>query len=189
MAAQRVLVVDDDVSMTDLCGRLLQEMGCEVRTASGGIEGLGLALEERYDLVITDLRMSDCDGMEVVRRLGRERPETTTIVMSGFGGVPSAVEATRLGAADFLEKPFTAERFVEAVRTALSSRECTEDSAAHAEEARRILRRTLREEDLRASMYHEGVRVLSGFGLQQRDGGDIAWVEAPDDASVKRKRP
>lgn len=193
MASPRVLVVDDDSSMTDLCGRILEEMGCNVRLASGGREGLGLALQDRYDLVITDLRMSDCDGMEVVRRLAKERPDTTTIVMSGFGGVPSAVEATRLGATDFLEKPFTAEEFVQAVRTALSSREESPQRGGHAEEAKQLLRRTLREEDLRASTYHEGIRVLSGFGLTPQEDGDapcrdISWVEAPGDAASKRKR-
>ncbi len=181
---RRVLVVDDDTALAEICARLVQEMGCDAKTASGGVEGLSLALREDCDLVVTDLRMSDLDGMEVLRKLAKERPGTGVIVMSGFAGVPSAVEAAKLGASDFIEKPFTAEQFVETVRKALSDRESAPCTGGHAAEAAQIMQRLMSDDAFRAEYFHEGVRVLSGFALKPgsapgKGPHDISWVETP----------
>ena len=104
---RKILVVDDESIVTMSCQRILGEAGYEVNIAEGGREGMKQALLWDFDLVMTDLKMPDLDGMDLVRTLRNERPAMAIIIITGYGTVPSAVEATRLGVSDYVEKPFT----------------------------------------------------------------------------------
>jgi len=102
-----ILVVDDEELMRDACRQVLAPEGFALKEASSGEGVLETIRGESFDLVILDLRMPGMDGMEILRRLQQESPDTAAIVITGYPSVESAVEAMKLGAADFLPKPFT----------------------------------------------------------------------------------
>jgi two-component system, NtrC family, response regulator AtoC len=101
-----VLVVDDERNIRTLVARVLGQDQVEVQGAGTGKEGLQMADEVSPDLVLLDLRLPDMDGMDVLRTLRNRHPEVAVIIITGFGQIQSAVEAIKVGATDYLEKPF-----------------------------------------------------------------------------------
>jgi len=101
-----VLVVDDERNIRALVARVLGQDQVEVHGAATGKEGLQMADEVSPDLVLLDLRLPDMDGMDVLRALRSRYPEVAVIIITGFGQIQSAVEAIKVGATDYLEKPF-----------------------------------------------------------------------------------
>jgi DNA-binding NtrC family response regulator len=101
----RILVADDEPGVRSFLAGSLEVSGHEVDEAADGEAALALAGQTAYDVVITDLRMPRVHGMEVVRALCRDQPEVRVIVLTAHGRVEDAVEAMRLGAFDFLQKP------------------------------------------------------------------------------------
>ena len=119
----RVLVIDDEEGVRSFLAESLAREGHEVVEAGDGSAGLAAAREEPFDVVITDLRMPKLDGMSVVRALRAEQPDVEVVVLTAFGGVSSAVEAMKLGALDYLEKPLSGPKAVrELVARALARR-------------------------------------------------------------------
>ncbi|MBI5607565.1 MAG: sigma-54-dependent Fis family transcriptional regulator [Deltaproteobacteria bacterium] len=106
----RILLVDDERISRVTTGRQLGQVGYQVQTAESAEQALELFAQQPCDVIITDLRMPGMDGLELLARLRRERPDTDVIVMTAFGSVETAVRAMREGAADYLTKPF---RFAE----------------------------------------------------------------------------
>ena len=102
-----ILIVDDEESMRDACRQVLATEGFALKEASSADGALEMIRHESFDLVILDLKMPGIDGMAILRRLQQDCPETAAIVITGYPTVESAVEAMKLGAADFLPKPFT----------------------------------------------------------------------------------
>jgi carbon-monoxide dehydrogenase iron sulfur subunit len=115
-------VVDDEPMVTRSCRRVLTGQGYQVEATESGQEGMKQAFDESFDLVFADLKMPDLDGMDLVRALRRQRPATAVIIITGYGTVPSAVEAVKLGVADYIEKPFEPDQIVAAARRALAER-------------------------------------------------------------------
>ena len=181
VATRRILVVDDEAMVTSSCRRILAAEGDEVETAGSGQEGLNLALSEHFDLVMADLRMPDLDGMELVRTLRRQRPETAIIIITGYGTVPSAVEAAKLGVSDYIEKPFTPEQIREAVIRAPVAAEGKGRPRIEAGLVREVLRLAATDPNFGRRLLYEGSRVLSGFPLSHEEAaivsGDVAWLE------------
>ena len=105
MATQQILVVDDDPGFRRLLETILKGEGYEVATASNKQVALHLCERKQYHLVISDLKLPDGDGIEILRWLREHAPEVPVILISGFGTVATAVEAMKLGAFDFLSKP------------------------------------------------------------------------------------
>jgi len=103
-------------------------VGHEVTSVSGGREGLDLLQESGFDVVVTDLKMAPMDGLEVVRRVKEESPDTHCIVMTAYGTIESAVDALKLGAADYILKPFTPDVLELAVARALERSRLTEEN-------------------------------------------------------------
>src|SRR6184192_1409330 len=101
-----VLVVDDERNIRALVARVLGQDQVEVHGAGTGKEGLQMADEVSPDLVLLDLRLPDMDGMDVLRTLKNRHPGVAVIIITGFGQIQSAVEATKAGATDYIEKPF-----------------------------------------------------------------------------------
>jgi two-component system NtrC family response regulator len=102
-----VLIIDDDDSLRRVTEYTLQETGCRVISASDGHEGLRLFELEKPPVVITDIQMPGLSGYEVLKRIKEEAPETLVVVITAFGTVEKAVEAMKLGAHDYLTKPFS----------------------------------------------------------------------------------
>ena len=121
----RVYVIDDDPAMRDSLDFLLGSAGFIVRLFDSAAVFLNALPELAYGAVVTDIRMPDIDGIELLRRLnsGPDARKLPVIVMTGHGDVPLAVEAMKLGALDFLEKPFEDERLIGTIETALSQNE------------------------------------------------------------------
>ena len=101
----KILVVDDEEGVRAYLAEALTGAGHDVTTAASGDEALTRLAGQAFQLVLTDLRMPGTDGMTVVRRVRAEQPETEIIVLTAYGTVESAVEAIKLGAFDYLQKP------------------------------------------------------------------------------------
>lgn len=107
MLGDRILVVDDEPIVLRNCKRILEEEGFGVSTAKSGEQALKILKQESFDLVITDLMMLAVDGMELLQQIKKTQIETEVIMITGYGSVPSSVEAMKKGAFDYLQKPFT----------------------------------------------------------------------------------
>lgn len=109
MSDPSLLVVDDDDLFRERLGRALEKRGFDVRTASGPTEALRLARQESPELAVVDLRMPDGSGLELLRELLAIDPTTRVVMLTGYGSIATAVEAVRMGAANYLAKPADAE--------------------------------------------------------------------------------
>ncbi len=118
----RALVVDDELSICQSCQRILLRLGFDARTALSGKEALALLEQEPFDLVFTDLKMLGMGGLELLENLQTRFPEVVCVVITGYATVASVVETMRLGAYDYLPKPFTAQEFAAAARKAWERR-------------------------------------------------------------------
>ena len=116
---QKILVIDDDPSLRRVLEYNLVEEGYEVTVTASGGEGL-LAFDELSPaLVITDLKMPGIDGFQVLREIKERSPETLVMIITAFGAVETAVEAMKLGAYDYITKPFNRDELKLVVRKAL----------------------------------------------------------------------
>ena len=122
MSTGKILVVDDEDIVRTSCSRTLVPEGYDVRLAKNGVEGLQMAAEERFDLVLTDLKMPDMDGIDVLRNIKEKWPETHVIIVTGYQTVDTAVKAIKLGANNYIEKPFTPDALLSAVTEALAGK-------------------------------------------------------------------
>jgi CheY-like chemotaxis protein len=102
----KILVVDDEPEFCRLLASVLTEMGYEVSTASGGRQGLAKIRKNPPDVVFLDIKMPRMDGLECLRRLRKSKRKPVIVVMTGFGDIQSAREALRLGAEEYISKPF-----------------------------------------------------------------------------------
>jgi DNA-binding NtrC family response regulator len=114
-----VLIVDDDADMVRLVLEELTREGFEAVPARSGPEGLQFVRDHPVDVIVTDLRMPDIDGMEILRVAADVRPEAKVIMITAFGSIPSAIGAMRAGAFDYLSKPFEIDELILACRKAI----------------------------------------------------------------------
>lgn len=112
----RILVVDDEKNIRLTLGRALQTLGLDVVTAADGAEALERIEHASFGLVLLDLKMPGLDGFQTLRRIHRRRPHLPVIVFTAHGNAENAAEAMKLGAADFIRKPFTPEEIRALVR-------------------------------------------------------------------------
>jgi two-component system response regulator HydG len=133
----KILVIDDDGLIRDACKDTLVRSGHDVDLAESGTKGLALLNRWAYDVVLLDLRMPEMDGMTVLSQIKEQDPETVVIVISGYGSVTSAVQAMKLGAFDFLPKPFTPADLRRAVDMASEKRRLTLENFFLKEELKR----------------------------------------------------
>ena len=122
MANPRILVVDDEMIVCESCKRILDEEGYEVETSLSGQEAFEKIKESVFDIVITDLKMPTIDGMDVLKYIRKDYPDTIVIMITGFSTVETAVEAMKLGAFDYIPKPFTPDEVSVVVKKALEKR-------------------------------------------------------------------
>lgn len=117
---RRILVVDDEASIRDLCARVLQRAGFAVVTAGGGEEAVDRLREETFDAVISDIRMPGVSGLEVLDAAKQTSPEIRVVLITGFG-TPQTLERARHSGADrILTKPFNPTELLTTVQEILS---------------------------------------------------------------------
>lgn len=104
---QQVLIVDDEAAVRKGIARALQKKGMNTRLVDNGQETLYLLDNQHFDLVLLDIRMPDMDGIEVLKKLRARHPETEVIMITGYPSIDSAVHCVKLGALDYLVKPFS----------------------------------------------------------------------------------
>ena len=115
----RILVVDDEAEIRRSVRMILEYEGYDVQEAASGPEGLALVEREPPDLVFLDIKMGGQDGLETLQKIRQVNETLPVVIISGHGTVSTAVEATKLGAFDFIEKPLASERVLVTIRNAL----------------------------------------------------------------------
>ncbi|MEO6462300.1 MAG: sigma-54 dependent transcriptional regulator [Candidatus Eisenbacteria bacterium] len=164
--AARVLIVDDEPRIVESLVRLLEKEGWDVRTARDGAAATAvLDREPDLELALLDVALPGDDGLTLLRRWATERPDLTVILMSGHGTIEMAVEALRVGAYDFLEKPLTSDKVLVTLKNAVRQARLVREVAALRESA--------------------GLgRTLIGRSRVMRELIDRIWLAAPTAATV-----
>ncbi|MBW2057121.1 MAG: sigma-54-dependent Fis family transcriptional regulator [Deltaproteobacteria bacterium] len=132
-----ILVVDDDVDVKDVIRDTLAFAGFTVDTAEDGVEAMEKIQETPFDLILSDLMMPRMDGMELLRRVKEIRPYINVIIMTGYGTIESAVEAMKIGAADFITKPANSGELLVRVSKALTVKALMEENVQLRQEVKR----------------------------------------------------
>src|ERR671936_265706 len=128
MPKSRILVIDDEAAIRDSLRMTLEYEGYEFVGAATGQEGLALVERETPDLVLLDVKLPGMDVLEVLDRIRAMYETLPVVVVSGHGTISTAVEATKKGAFDFIEKPFASERVLVSLRNALDSRQLRDEN-------------------------------------------------------------
>ncbi|RKY57879.1 MAG: hypothetical protein DRP94_07780 [Candidatus Latescibacterota bacterium] len=168
MAQGRILVVDDDPLMLDFLKEALLRQGYKVDTAEDGEEALRKVEEEGYDLVITDVRMPGVDGMTVLESVKRDFADTEVVVITAYGTIRNAVEAMKMGAYDYLTKPFSVEEVEVVVQRALERKRLISENIRLKRELEKV----------------QGLRTLVGQSPAMRKVLEMIEMVAPTKATV-----
>jgi len=129
-----ILIVDDERSMREFLGIYLRQEGYRVEAASGGNEAIAALKARAFDVIITDLRMPDVDGLTILAESKRCRPDTEVIVVTAFSTTETAIAAMKAGAHDYLNKPFKIDEVGLVVDRAMEKRRLARDNVALREE-------------------------------------------------------
>jgi len=130
MTAARVLVVDDERSMRDLLSITLRQAGYDVTLADGGENAIDVLKSDNFDLVITDLRMRKLDGLGVLRAAKEISPSTVVLFFTATASTETAVEAMKLGAYDYITKPFKLDEMRLTIEKALERKRLQDENIA-----------------------------------------------------------
>ena len=124
MSRVTVLIVDDEEPIRFLCEDLLKSVNYDVLTAEDGEKAIEVLKDkgDEVDIVVTDLRMPGIDGIEVTKRVKSDYPEVDVIVLTGFASIESAVESMKIGASDFIRKPFNLNTLLETISRLVEKR-------------------------------------------------------------------
>ncbi|HCC69396.1 MAG TPA: Fis family transcriptional regulator [Nitrospiraceae bacterium] len=123
----KILVVEDEKGMREVLGILLGGEGYDVTLCDGGTSGINALKNDIYDLVISDLKMSKIGGLDILKTTKELSPETVVVIITAFGTTESAIEAMKLGAFDYIQKPFKMDEIRLIVRNALEKRKLKEE--------------------------------------------------------------
>lgn len=115
----KILVVDDEESILELCTRVLSIEGYDVVKASHYKEAMEQLNSQKFDLVVTDVKMPGKSGLELIKELRSTRPELPTVIITGHGTMDTAMESLKLGVGGFVVKPFTSEELTSAVKNVI----------------------------------------------------------------------
>jgi DNA-binding NtrC family response regulator len=143
MISKPILIVDDEKNIRLTLSQALETLGTQIDAAANGEEALAKLREKEFGLILLDIRMPGMDGIEVLRRVREIRPDIRVIMITAYGTVESAVEAMKLGAVDFLQKPFDPEEIRELVSRVMDRNKLDEhklvDYASHIELAKKCI--------------------------------------------------
>jgi len=195
MPMEKLLIVDDDITQAETLARVLELEGYGAAVAESATEALDLLEEGEFDLVLTDLKMPGMDGMELARRIHAKRTDLPVMIVTAHGTIETAIEATREGVADFIQKPVYAEELIHRFRKVFSERDLRSENA---ELKKRLLHRdrgdamigtstamaSLREQIARVGRTEAAVLVLGESGA-----GKELVADAIHYASGRREGP
>jgi DNA-binding NtrC family response regulator len=185
MENKKALVIDDEQIVLDSVSKILTEEHYSVEVSLSGRQGRDMALETDYDVILTDIRMPDMGGMRVLRDIKRAKPTLPVVIITGYATVRSAVQAMKLGAADYIEKPFTPDQLLKAVASALdiAATQPPEDQALiHKEELITVLERAASDATFFTNLLEDAADALDDYELTGPEKlalltGDIEWIE------------
>jgi DNA-binding NtrC family response regulator len=185
MRKNKALVIDDEQIVLDSIRKILMDENYEVDLSLKGREGIDWAIQKEHDVVLTDIRMPDIGGMRVLRDIKRAKPSLPVIMITGYASVKSAVQAMKLGASDYLEKPFTPEELIDAINTALkqaATQGPEEQGLIHKEEMLKVLERAGTDSEFVSNLLYHGADALEEYNLTGPEKlalltGDIQWIE------------
>jgi len=164
----KILVVDDELVICNSCFEILTEAGYEVETLQSSRVALEKVQEELYDLVIVDLKMPGLDGMQLLKLIKEKNPEMIVIIITGYSTVENAIEAIKLGASDYIPKPFTPDELTIHVDKALEKRNLIKEN--------RYLREELKEKFQFANIIGKSKKMKEVFKIIEK--------VAPTDSTV-----
>ena len=188
-----ILVMEDDLSVAKGLEIILSEEGYQVDLASTGTLAMQAFNERRYDLLVADLRLPDIDGMEVIKQVKNDTPETEVVIITGYGSTATAVEAMKIGVHDFLPKPFTDDQIKSAIDEALVTQESkmeertvkkaetAEEKLIQKREVSQVLNRTAEDSDFWKDLMENGSIALEKYQLSMEAkaaivSGDLKWI-------------
>lgn len=186
MKRHRVLVIDDEQIVLDSVEAILTAENFDVDLTLSSREGIDWAIQREYDLVLTDVRMPEISGMRVLRDIKRAKPSLPVVIITGYATVQSAVQAMKLGATDYLEKPFTPEELLGTVTAALevmAGQPSDEQTLIHKKEILEVLERAAADSEFVARLRSQGAEALEEYNLTVPEKlalltSDIDWIEA-----------
>jgi DNA-binding NtrC family response regulator len=185
MEKKKALVIDDEQIVLDSVSKILEDENYEIDCSLSGREGLKRALEEEYDIILTDIRMPDIGGMKVLRDVKRAKPSIPVVIITGYASVKSAVQAMKLGAADYLEKPFTPDQLLKAVDSAINTAATQTPEVQdliHEEEMIKVLERAASDSAFFTNLLEYASDALDEYELTGPEKlalltGDVEWIE------------
>src|SRR5512138_1744628 len=158
----KVLIIDDERSILDSLSSILTDEGFTVSKAMDGKEGLTLYQTEKPDIVLLDVWMPELDGIQVLRKIKNIDQNAIVIVISGHGTISTAVEAVKVGAYDFLEKPLSIEKVLEVVKRGLGTESKRKDTVEQFKLQDTNGTEKLRQKTIGKSIVVYGVGLFSG---------------------------
>lgn len=185
MSKKKVLVIDDEQIVLNSVNKILGHGEYEVDTTLSGRQGLDWALDRSYDIVLTDVRMPDLAGMLILRDIKKVKPSMPVIVITGYANVQTAMQAMKLGAAEYIEKPFTPDQLLKAVKTAVEQAAASRTDhqvPVHKKEILRVLERAADDTDFVYKLLLHWADALEEYDLTGPEKlalltGDIEWIE------------
>ena len=165
---ERILVIDDDLGICECVQLLLETRGFECVVTNTATQGIVRLLNEPFDLVVTDLKLPDSSGLDVVASVKAHEAELPVILMTSFSSVESAIEALRIGATDYIIKPFHNEEFCFAVERAIKERRTRKENV--------LLKRTLKKMGNRRSIVGNSESIRKMLAVIQRISSTSANV-------------
>lgn len=154
MPDQRILIVDDEKNIRLTMSQALQPLGYEIDAAVNGEDALKHLAEKDYGLILLDLKMPGMDGLEVLQRVVDLRPDIRIILVSAHGTVENAVEAMKLGAVDFIQKPFAPQELRDAITQVLDRDKVEAAQASDYESHLALIKRAMSDRHPEAALEH-----------------------------------
>jgi DNA-binding response OmpR family regulator len=188
----RVLLVEDESNMAKGLAMVMREEGYDVDLSDTGRSAIEKFGRRPFDLLVADLRLPDIDGMDVIQHVRKERPSTKVIVITGYPSVSSALKAVKMGASDYLRKPFSDDEFMVSVKSVFAERganpverlpavEIRNERLIQREEVQRVLERAHQDGKFWRELMESQPEVLQGYHLSSEAqaaifSGDLRWM-------------
>jgi len=192
--ATRILIMEDDETVAKGVAMVLSDGNYSVKVANDGQAAIDAFKEEDFNLLIADIRLPDMNGMDVIKQVQRQTPDTKFIVITGFVSTSVAVDAMNTGVADFLPKPFSEGQLMKSVHTTLGSNSKKEGDVyvpTISESARllqkkevfHVLDRTNEDQAFCHDLIEKGTEVLVEYALSDEAKeaiatGDLDWINS-----------